>query len=85
MSNINYMQVIPCRQCGGTMSHLNSTKVSMTVSKSSVACGHCNKVNTEERNLYFCTLQCFNDWIKANPELTWDKAEVPITMYTVCP
>jgi hypothetical protein len=53
------MEVIHCKNCGGSTIPFDTVSVNVTLNKSSW-CKCCYRSNTEEQNHFFCSEQCFH-------------------------
>ena len=63
MSNINFMQVIKCKTCGGESIPFGQWSVNVKYTNTKQCCKSCNNTTTETKSDFFCSESCFTEWM----------------------
>lgn len=72
------VMIVHCEKCGGTSIPFGTVSVNVEMSKHEKCCEHCNHIRESKQNLFFCSLDCFNEWMAdriADP-LEWKNPEI---------
>jgi hypothetical protein len=59
------MQIIECKNCGKEGIPFGSISVNITLNKSKF-CDHCYRSNQETQSYFFCSINCFYQFIESN-------------------
>lgn len=69
------MQIVSCKNCGGSSIALDTVCVDVLFSKSYFQCKHCPQTSTKKHNFFFCHENCFHEFIlkvaKGEAEFKW--------------
>jgi hypothetical protein len=64
------LQTIGCKNCGKQSLGLNSTWVDVTLTQTKW-CEHCRNSKDFKQNYFFCSVECFNQYVKDH-EIQWE-------------
>lgn len=63
------MQIIYCKNCDGSSIPLNGIYINVELIKS-VWCDGCQNSKKETQQHFFCSVECFNDYMKTH-DINW--------------
>ncbi len=70
------VQIVPCENCGGTHIGLGEVSVNVVLSKG-FACNICHHGHIDTQNHFFCSLDCFDEFIAKN-HIEWKDSKEKI-------
>jgi hypothetical protein len=68
---MNYMEIVYCKNCGGSSIPFNGTYVNVEL-RGSKWCEHCQNSKDQSQHHFFCSVKCFNEYMKNN-DIEWEE------------